>query len=78
MRVLWIAMGGSLQDREENPSLTSRYEKAFTEYAPDVELGMAYAADGKHDDRIVQNGITFLFGFFPIYTFEPLEKIIGK
>lgn len=59
MRVLWIAMGGSLQDREENPSLTSRYEKAFTEYAPDVELGMAYAADGKHDDRIVQNGITY-------------------
>ena len=59
MRVLWIVMGCSLQDRENNPCLTSRYERAFTEYAPDVKLGLAYANDGKHDDKIVQNGITY-------------------
>ena len=59
MRVLWIADSCSLQDGEHNSCLRARYEWAFAEYAPDVELAMAYAADGKHDDRIVQNVITY-------------------
>lgn len=59
MRVLWITPGCSLQCGEQNPNLASRYEKAFTEYAPEVELALAYVADGKHEDRIVQNGITY-------------------
>ena len=59
MRVLWIMPGCSLQCEEQNPNLTARYEWAFTEYAPEVELALAYIADGKHDDRIVRNGITY-------------------
>lgn len=59
MRVLWIADGCSLQDGENNSCLRARYEWAFAKYAPDVKLAMAYAADGKHDDRIVRNGITY-------------------
>ncbi|MBP5460547.1 MAG: glycosyltransferase [Lachnospiraceae bacterium] len=59
MRVLWIADGCSLQDVGNNSCLRSRYEWAFSEYATDVNLALAYAADGKHDDRIVQNGITY-------------------
>ncbi len=59
MRVLWIADGCSLQDKGNNSGLRSRYEWAFSEYAPEVELAMAYAADGEQDNRIEQNGIVY-------------------
>ncbi len=59
MRVLWIANDCSLQVVKNNPCLTARYEYAFAEYAVNVKLAVAYAADGVHADRIVRNGITY-------------------
>ena len=63
MRVLWIAAGCSLQDKDGCTGLVSRHEQAYREFSGEkCALGVTYMSDGSYPEKSTRGGISY----FPV------------